>query len=299
MAQKEEFQIIYDGSTLQNHEMDVRDLAPALLAVGDLLEETNKTIYGDVAKVNVNVKGSFKTGCFQVDFTLVQTLSSQINAFLNTREGVSTVALLSILGLNAINSFGLLPFIAWVKNRNIKKITKIGHGKSTVEIDDEKKEVEDKVIDLYRNIKVRKSIEIIIYQPLQVQGVDKFAVKYKKDIFTVKDEQKDYYKTPEIKDEPLGDETRQVFLTALSISFVDDNKWRFSDGNVSFFASVKDETFLKQIQENRDGFFKDDIFEVKLREKQWLSDTGIKTEYEVVKVLNHRSAAKQIKLPFE
>lgn len=44
---------------------------------------------------------------------------------------------------------------------------------------------------------------------------------------------------------------------------------------------------------------KDDIYKVKLREKQWISDTGIKSEYEIVEVINHRSAAKQIKLPFE
>ena len=299
MAQKEEFQIIYDGSALENNEMDIRDLAPALLAVGDLLEEANKVLYGDLATVNVNVKGSFKTGCFQVDLTLAQTLASQLTTLITSQEAVAVTQILSITGFNALNGFGLIPFIKWVKNRPIKKITRIGEGKSTVEIDDEKKEVEDKVIDLYRNIKARKSVETIIFQPLQKPGVDEFAVKHGESITKVIDSEKEFFKTPDAQDELLDDQIIETNLQAITISFTEGNKWKLTDGNVSFYATVKDQGFLDRVQQNKESFAKDDILKVKLRKKQWISDGGMKTDYEIEEILSHRPAAKQIRMPFE
>lgn len=41
--------------------MDVRALALALQAYGDLCEETGKVLFGKDAKTRVEVKGSFKT----------------------------------------------------------------------------------------------------------------------------------------------------------------------------------------------------------------------------------------------
>jgi hypothetical protein len=61
------FQIVYDVPALDNHEMDVNDLAPALLAIGGLMEEVGNALQGDKFKITVSVKGSFKTGCFGVE----------------------------------------------------------------------------------------------------------------------------------------------------------------------------------------------------------------------------------------
>ncbi|MBE6440990.1 MAG: hypothetical protein E7022_01495 [Desulfovibrio desulfuricans] len=61
MSQKT-LHIAYDGPALDTHEMDVRELAPALLAFSDMFEEANAVLNGDRAKISLNVKGSFKTG---------------------------------------------------------------------------------------------------------------------------------------------------------------------------------------------------------------------------------------------
>lgn len=38
------FQVRYSGPLLADHTMDVRDLAPAMLALGDLIREANNEI---------------------------------------------------------------------------------------------------------------------------------------------------------------------------------------------------------------------------------------------------------------
>src|SRR5690606_6815674 len=70
MAEHARFHLVYDGPALVQHQMDVRALAPALLAMSDLVERANELLNGDNAKVSVNVNASFKSGSFGIDLEL-------------------------------------------------------------------------------------------------------------------------------------------------------------------------------------------------------------------------------------
>lgn len=52
---KARFQLAYDGPSLRRGTMNVNELAPALLATADLLQEANHRLNGD--KATVSVKG--------------------------------------------------------------------------------------------------------------------------------------------------------------------------------------------------------------------------------------------------
>jgi len=297
MPQKQYFQVIYDGPALKSNEMDVRDLAPALLAISDALEESNRVVYGDKTKVQVNVRGSFKNGSFGVDFSVIQGGIDGITSLFNSEQANAAANLLTILGFSG--TAGLIGLLFKLRNRKIKKVTKEGDDKATLEVEDEKIETSQKIIALFSNIKVRNSIQKIITEPLSKEGVNSFKIKKDRNVTEIKEEEKDYFGLSDIPDEPLEDQVRDVYLKATAITFIEGNKWKFSDGTNEFFATVKDEKFAKDVQENKITFSKDDTFKVKLREKQWISDTGLKTEHEIEEVLEHRSAAKQIRLPFE
>lgn len=300
MAQTEQFQIVYDGPALQSHEMDVRDLAPALLAISDVLDEANKITNGDKTKVQVNVRGSFKTGSFGIDFSVIQGGIDGFTSLFNSTQANAANNLLGILGFIGVpTGYGLIQLLLKLRNRKIKKVIKEGNSKTVIEVEDEKIETNARVIALFSNVKIRTGLQKIITEPLSKEGIETFSVKKNKKSVEVKNEEKDYFKLSDIPDEPLKDEVREVYLKALSVIFIEGNKWRFSDGTNEFFAVVKDEKFVQDVQKNRISFTKDDTFLVRLRETQWVTDLGLKTEHEIVEVIGHRSVAKQIKLPFE
>lgn len=299
MNQKEYFQVVYDGKALQHNEMDVRDLAPALLAISDVLDEANKITYGDKTKVQVNVKGTFKSGSFGFDLVVVQGGIDGLTSLFNSDQANAASNLLQLLGF-IIPGGGLIGFLLWLKNRKIKNIENVNDAKTVIEVEDEEKfETNPRVIALFSNVRIRTSIQKVITEPLSKEGISSFAIRKDNKVTVIKEEEKDYFRLSDIPDELLQDQEREVFLTVVDISFKEGHKWKFSDGNVEFYATISDENFVNKVQQNKDGFFKDDLFKVTLREKQWISDTGIKSDYEIIKVLEHRSGAKQIKLPFE
>ena len=76
------FQLRYDGPALSEHGMDVADLAPALLALGELIKRANATFNGDAAKVNLIVQSDFEHKCFQINLELIQSILSSIGTLL-------------------------------------------------------------------------------------------------------------------------------------------------------------------------------------------------------------------------
>ena len=90
-------------------------------------------------------------------------------------------------------------------------------------------------------------------------------------------------------DEPLSDSTTQgVVLKIESAVFKDGNKWRFTDGSRSFFAAIEDTDFLSRIDSGEERFGKSDILIVDLRQIQFAIDGELKSEYRIVRILEHR-----------
>lgn len=51
-----EFRLTYRGPAVDDGTMDVRDLAPALLGVGQLVEATNRVVNGEIAAAKVRIR---------------------------------------------------------------------------------------------------------------------------------------------------------------------------------------------------------------------------------------------------
>lgn len=296
---RENFQILYDGPALSNNEMDVKDLAPALLSLGELLEEANKILNGEKVGVAVNIKAT-SPGSLNIDLSVIQSIAAMTSNLFNS-DGVNAIInakeLLAILGIGG--GGGLIGLIAWIRNRKIKSVSRIESDKFKIETEDgEIRYTNEKEINLFGSLNIRKKIEAIV-RPLKNEGVEKIDFIAAGDNTRITKEQVEYFTAPEAEEEIINEKDVEMSLQIVNISFQKDGKWRFSDGNATFYADIFDEDFNKKVQQNEKVFAKDDVLKVKAKMKQALTNGAIKTEYAIIKILEHRSAAVQIKLPFE
>ena len=101
---------------------------------------------------------------------------------------------------------------------------------------------------------------------------------------------------PENEEEEIEDETRKMTLQIISLSFKEDNKWRLTDGAEPFTADIEDVDFLNKIANDEISFGKNDYLICEVRERQSMTSKGLKKERTVMKVIEHKPAARQLRL---
>ena len=296
------FRMTYDGPALQDSQMDVRDLAPALLAVGSLLEAASSALYGDRVKPQVDVRGSFKTGSFGVDFSLVADWVSRIKDMMAGEDATAAANALALLGalgwsVQKAGKPGLFTVLAWLKGRPIERVALQDH-LATLHVQGELLEIEIQVLTLLRDVSVRRGCEKIL-QPMDNPGITRLTVGDDAGQIaqSIAAEQRSWFATPEIADELLVDDVRKMVFSIVALAFKDDNKWRLHDGSATLHAAISDASFLAKVDANQINFAKGDILVCQVRVRQWQTLNGAKTDYEVERVLEHRTPGRQLSLP--
>lgn len=295
------FRVVYDGPALADHTMDVRDIAPALLAIADTLEEANRVLNGDRAQVRVQVRASFKTGSFGIDLDVVQNLASAVlELFATDKRIVGGINLLVTLGFIGGGSKGLLGVIRWLRGRSIRKVELIEErGVARIVTDDDEIEVEQRTIEVLRSYKIRQSLERAVKLPLDREGVDTVSFVYNERVTeVVQKHERHSFSAPTADGKSLVNEQEfDASLQLISVPLREGYKWRVDDGNGPFTAVVLDEHFVQRMQRSEVPFTVGDILVARVRRRQYLDAGGLKNEHEILQVIRHDSAYKQIPLP--
>jgi hypothetical protein len=161
-----EFAVVYDGPVLADGSMPIRDLAPALLALGELFVETSVVAYPDQEPVSLNIKAT-EEGSFLVQLAIhsPDAWDQVIHLFSSS----PVTALANIKALVIESGFGLFWLIKRLRGRGIKKVEHpvVESGKVRLTLDDGTVlEIPAEVLTLYRNVRIRRRAREVVEKPV-------------------------------------------------------------------------------------------------------------------------------------
>lgn len=296
VSQIERFHVVYDGPALTEHQMDVRDLAPALVAFADLFAAVNKQVNGGSAEVRVQVK-NFKSGSFGIDLVASQHLLSQIKDIFAGSSATAICnahSIMSMIGL--VGGGGLISVLRRLRGRHPVRIERNRDAADVWVTETEVVHVGAQVFELYQNVDVRTSLAKVL-SPLERDGITGFGViSDDQVVLNLHDDEVCAFGSATTGlTEIVSTAVLRKMLQIESLTFKDGNKWRVHDGMATFYASIEDQEFIAKIDGGQ-RFGKGDVLIVDLRQVQSVGGGRLMYESAIVKVLEHREPLQQVLL---
>jgi len=310
--------IAYDGEGLRDgatpNSMNVRDLAPALIAFADMFEECNKVLHGNEAPpVNVKIIPDFQPGSFEVYLNIAQGPIRDLLMWFSDGQPAGLANLFDILlGITTTGTstaIGVFAAIKWIKGRRVQKTELLSDGNMQIVVEGENLIVRRDVATVLSDARVRQAIMNTLL-PLRRDDIDTFEIrlepKKKRKVplppieIVRKSELLMFEPPPPVPVAPsqVVQNTYVQSFTIISPVFKDGNKWQVSDGTNSIKVTIDDPEFMERVNSREINFAKEDIIICSVQQEQTSSPDGLKTTYSIKKVLEHKRIPRQVVLPF-
>jgi hypothetical protein len=294
------FRLSYDGDAIRDGEMDVADLAPALLGLAQLFKAAARVLDESAPAPTVRVK-STKEGCFEVWLAL-HVNDAALDAlgfwdFLKTPDGQAAAALLSIFGFTGTVGATVIGIVKKLAGRRPSRVFGTTPGNVAIEVDGERIEVPDTVAMLALDVTVRIALERVIADPLEKDGIDVVAFGGTvADAARIEKSEGDYFRAPAASVDGQFESRHRKAFSIVTLSFRPGRKWRLSDGGATRSVTMSDKEFQARVDASQEAFAKGDILVCDVVERAQHTATGFRSEYEIVKVLEHRKPMFQAPL---
>lgn len=310
MAQAVKARIAYTGPALENGEMEIRELAPSLLAFADLIENANLALGSErTIRVLLN-QDSIQRGSFDITTIVQYSVLEQVKLFVAAADASRLTALMTVLGWGTgVHEVvcGIFSLIKKLRNRSIKEAVAKEDNKIELHLEEGEIIITTKdTMKVFVDLRCREAIEKVM-KPLQTEGIDSFELRNpdephsKMALESILKDEVGYFKSPQPaqveEKEKLPEQEITVKIT--SITFEKGNKWRLTDGNNTFWAKIKDQDFLNQVENGSISFTNGDMLRIRYYIQQTVKNDTLSSEYIVTKVLELKKRTQQISLDFD
>lgn len=290
----EAFQIRFAGDGVNDNSMDVRLLAPSLLALADAMKGAGRVIYPKEAAPKIEIRAT-EPGSFVLAMVSTSTLTQQVLGFLTSQpiEGVLNVAGLATIVVGAVK---LLIHIGRHGGKAREE-----HGENgTVTLrweDGSTLVVPEESVQVAKDLETRRGLRAFV-EPLGSEEIS--TVEMTTDGSEVEVVKADIpaFELPEVADREETTSIRRVVLRISQATLEGSYVWRVNDGGPAFAVTMSDEDFKAAVERGTERFGVGDQLIVDLQESQYTrADGSLRTERAIVKVHDHTEPPRQAELP--
>ena len=308
----------FTGPALDAGSIDVRDLAPVLLAFGKVFEEANHLLNDGHAQIFVRVRADFERGSFKVSLEVAQRTFDRVADFFRGRDHVTDAIgvsglLLSVgtpihvvLGSGAVIaavSVGVITLRRKMRGRKLPGTT-LEDGRMLFEIDDEYNVIEPEAVPLLESQIIQEQMAKVV-SPLAREGMD--AIEFQQgeevdhDLLRIEKSDAAAFTAPFSgpDDQLLPDQHYKKLYQLHTIVFEEGRKWSLKDGQNRVSVTIDDIDFINAVTRGDLVLGGGDTLLCDVRERQVIKRDGSpKSDLTIMKVLEHRRGAIQLALPY-
>ena len=299
------FSIAFQGEPFNEGEIDVRDLAPALLALGDVVQSANKALNGDRAdarlKVRATQEGSFEA-LLNLDVSWITDILDVVAAHpdrMTAAKDIVNLVFKAGTGTGAA-TVGVIQALKIIRGNKPEKVAETSSGVS-ITVNNTTVQMDSRAFKILKDVTTRENIEKFGDKALGIEGLTSVRIGTGVDREPLSITNKDVValKIPE----PGADETETnishatLWLRLVTAQFEDRYKWRFSDGGERrFTATMEDTSFLGPVLAGDVTMSANDTLRCSIREEQEIRGGNLAKKVFIEKVLEHRRGDTQLQL---
>jgi hypothetical protein len=264
--------------------MAVRHLAPALLALAEIVHQVNIDTTPEGPSVTLDIR-AFDKASFDVVLTVAQGAAT-----LFASDPIT--ALNNLIGVTA----GTIDLISKVRGRRIDEREQVSAGATILRFSDGTTlEAPSEHVQQIERTLIRKLARDFV-DPLRAEGIETTRITFRdRTLAEVSaDDLPAFEEVPRpIERVTLGSDSVELTLTVGMVDFQEDNQWRLSEGGRSDWYVIEDEDFLTAV-DHREPFRKGDTLRALVRFDQSQTGKGaVRTKRVITRVIDHGTQSEQ------
>lgn len=279
------FAVRYVGPALTDGQMAVRDLAPALLAMGDLFAEASTIVFPDRPPVSLNIEATAE-GSFAVQLVL-EALGQGWDQISTVANSDAATAVVNLKELVVGSASGLFWLIKRLRGREVvEQAPAETPGHIQLKLDDHSVvTVPADTLKLHQNVIVRKHARKVI-EPITRDGITAVEIQEDAEVSVrVEDIDAPAFNVPDMPTTDLIEREDEMVVQIAAPVLVGETMWRLFDGEATLTARMEDERFLKRVEDGAISFRNGDSMRCRVSVKQTQTGEKLKIERSVTEVI--------------